>query len=1355
MSTCTTKVALRGILIALVGVSFQANLFGFQAENASPTRMATFESAGETAFALSVGPESQTQQRASDIIAFVDTSASQTGPYKKDSIELLRGLVRNLSADDRIQIFALDLDAVPLHREFASPSSDNVQIAIENLTNRVALGSTDMETMIEVAIDGFEDDDTRNKNVIYIGDGISRAGILHTDNFIKAVKSLAKNQVSVSSFAIGPERNIDLLAALANNTGGNIIIDSDDPNSANNGAQALAETVHGSVFWPQTAELPENLVEIYPGVCPPMRNDRDTVLVGTISSRDTLTMKLNGMMDGKKVTKSWSIEPETTSDEFAFLPKMLKRVRKDGGASLPTVGSAGLIEYVRVLDGNAREIRALGGNVKTQGTSAIATAARKSESPIAMAARYRLQDQEDDNPFGGPETEGGFDTLPDESLEIVETPSEDEPAVIAPNQEQPGSVAPEMTSDSPAVTDLTAPIEMGAPMDDTSDISQMFAEAIQADVRNEILSVEDRDRIINEKLRKQVQYETERALQELNVDPGAAIERLKNMIEVVDQTPELTPGTATELRYRLESSLVNATRRKLEYDERQQQKSINDAITNTIRNEIRNYERAEEKQARLIGQFNSLLREGNYAVAEEVADSIFETYPNSPEAVVATEKTRIARTHYELLTIRREKERMFTSAIREIYKSTYPISGNPPLVFPDAEEWIEKRAARKKYQSVRLAGNENDRRILDALDRSYDLVFDEENFSDVRQQLQDDLKINIVIDQNLEGDLDDDTLVSANLVGISLGKALRTMLKANEATYIVKDEVLQIISLSDADTIDFMVTDVYNVGDLVAPRTNPGGGGGFGGGGLGGGGGGGRGGGVFCIQDDIGFTISESNAKPVSKPLVSMTPKAVIKVDASIDSAKAWNDYFANNTPERAAVRTTVRHMQRESRFEEISALINAAILNGQSQPAWMYQALGLSMQLIGSPTSEIERALMSAVDLASDTQDPIFAAAYMSKNGMEKRALKVLRDVAKSNPSMVEPLEVALKVAERSNSIEGMRWASVGVLSHEWPENPELVKKAGFMAAAVKSALKGAGQTDELARFELELAKARHRDCFIEVSWTGDADLDLYIEEPGGTICSRLNPRTTAGGVYYGDQYSQGKSNSGAMKEIYVLPKGFSGDYRLIIRRMTGEVTSGKVNVAIHNHFQSPHETSLQRYVNLDNKGAIVLFKLQDGSRQDELEQHTIETLVRKKLAIKQSAMAQKLMNSVSPAAAANYFGSRLLAGGDDIIGGGALGNALNRNGRLFSPSVVGYQPVIQQFPTGTFMTVNHATTADRLYVMISVSPNFSTITEVTTFNIQGGGGAGGGVGGGGGGLGGGGGGFGGGIGGGGGGNF
>ena len=43
-------------------------------------------------------------------------------------------------------------------------------------------------------------------------------------------------------------------------------------------------------------------------------------------------------------------------------------------------------------------------------------------------------------------------------------------------------------------------------------------------------------------------------------------------------------------------------------------------------------------------------------------------------------------------------------------------------------------------------------------------------------------------------------------------------------------------------------------------------------------------------------------------------------------------------------------------------------------------------------------------------------------------------------------------------------------------------------------------------------------RDCKLVVSWTGNADIDLTVQEPTGAVCSFRNPRTTGGGVLEDD---------------------------------------------------------------------------------------------------------------------------------------------------------------------------------------------------------------------------------------------
>ena len=107
----------------------------------------------------------------------------------------------------------------------------------------------------------------------------------------------------------------------------------------------------------------------------------------------------------------------------------------------------------------------------------------------------------------------------------------------------------------------------------------------------------------------------------------------------------------------------------------------------------------------------------------------------------------------------------------------------------------------------------------------------------------------------------------------------------------------------------------------------------------------------------------------------------------------------------------------------------------------------------------------------------------------------------------------------------------------------------------ATLAELKVKKRFDEAKAYEAELRKALERDCVIIVRWTGDADVDLLVEEPPGTVCSFRNPRTTAGGVLLGDSISRANDVASPGKtEIYVCPKAFAGNYRMLIKKVWGK---------------------------------------------------------------------------------------------------------------------------------------------------------------------------------------------------------
>lgn len=214
------------------------------------------------------------------------------------------------------------------------------------------------------------------------------------------------------------------------------------------------------------------------------------------------------------------------------------------------------------------------------------------------------------------------------------------------------------------------------------------------------------------------------------------------------------------------------------------------------------------------------------------------------------------------------------------------------------------------------------------------------------------------------------------------------------------------------------------------------------------------------------------------------------------------------------------------------------------------------------------------------------------------------------------------------------------------------------------------------------------------------------------------------------GDEFTA-ENQSGETSEYYVLPKGFSGDYKLYVRKVWGEVAAGKVTVEIYNHFRSDNEKSHQEQLEVDDSGvSLVLFSLADGRRTQSLEQHVIESIANQEV-LSTVEVNRALDAAHSSTASSSYHSSEGTTGG---VGGGAVPRQIPANN--LQRGVVGYQPQIELIREGASMQAT-ATTSDRLFVLIGAAPNINQIIRVDTFNILGnaedafGGGAGGGGGG------------------------
>ena len=164
------------------------------------------------------------------------------------------------------------------------------------LEQRTPLGSNDMEKALTAAAASFGADAKNPRALVYIGDGSSRANLLSIEKFRQLASTLADEHVPVLSYGVGPRVDRQILGLLAAQTGG-VLIDEPRDGSAAEAGRRLAAAVHAAVFWPTGAvKWPAGIGEVFPKTLPPLRSDRDTVLIGTLKGKEPL--RIEAAVDG-------------------------------------------------------------------------------------------------------------------------------------------------------------------------------------------------------------------------------------------------------------------------------------------------------------------------------------------------------------------------------------------------------------------------------------------------------------------------------------------------------------------------------------------------------------------------------------------------------------------------------------------------------------------------------------------------------------------------------------------------------------------------------------------------------------------------------------------------------------------------------------------------------------------------------------------------------------------------------------------------------------------------------------------------------------------------------------------------
>ena len=369
-----------------------------------------------------------------------------------------------------------------------------------------------------------------------------------------------------------------------------------------------------------------------------------------------------------------------------------------------------------------------------------------------------------------------------------------------------------------------------------------------------------------------------------------------------------------------------------------------------------------------------------------------------------------------------------------------------------------------------------------------------------------------------------------------------------------------------------------------------------------------------------------------------------------------------------------------------------------------MYEVLSLSMEIENYPKDQVERVLLSMTDFgAVNFENMMYSAKYLARFERKSGAIRLFEQASRMVPEHHEPYVWGLKLVKEDGTNEQLKWAACGILKHYWSANRETLHNQAEDAVWNRiRKLKATGNEEEIQKLTTAMKEAKQRDVIVRVEWNGDADVDLSIEEPPGTICSFETQQTYAGGIHLHDGIGPEQTQC---YEEYVCPMGATGTYRVEVKNSFGKLVGNRVTATVHTNVGSPEEKKFSRTLIVEESTAGFSFELAKGRRQQPRKLALLNIRPQRQLPVvnrKIQRVRHVQLNQQRAEVLAEFAQDQGLA---------------PRNA-----GAIGFAPVVETLMDGARLDAAAVISADRRYVRMTLAPRFSTITDVFTFSLPGG---------------------------------
>jgi tetratricopeptide (TPR) repeat protein len=770
---------------------------------------------GATTFAWQLKPAvAAGPARDRDLLVMVDTSASQGGEPLKRARQIINGLSKAAGPNDRIDVWTVNLNTKAATRSltggFQPAGSDAVQSAAARLVeSEYAAGATDLSAGVEAAVAAFDGDAGRNRAVVFLGDGESAASPTPLTEEVRVRLGAALDAKNVGFFAVplGIKVNAHNLHGLASLTGGAVVRLTEDLNAqAGRAAFAgrLVAAIDVPVLKPAKAEYGPGIGEVFPAKLPPLRADRPTLVVGTLTGpAAALGVKVTGTVAGVPTIVELA-EPVPAADAgHYFLHAMLEQWR-----TAPTKDAPAILAADRALALAAQQFRLFREEFLTQAVMAI-TADKYDHAEKLFEAARKI------DPDNG-EADAGLKVVA--KMRAGQLTRQQVRAELAADRARLGGLARQDPAQPPAGgAKPAAPPAVGAP------VAPAPGGLVQAQAERAVLEQQFRV-LVDETIRRA------RAL--YPTDPDTAYEDLKRQRDAVVSNAALSDAFRSRLAADLEGQMQTiatqgATIKRLAAEER-----ARIAATRLRINEYERQQSIEQSTAARIDAFKQLMNQARYELAQQESQILIQERvsrgqtvpPEATAAYMIGQSAANLREHRELVRLREDR---YLLAMMQTEKSFVPYPDEPPVHFPPAAVWRELTADRAKYSSSALGSevSPSQMRIQSIIDgpNAQRIQIEQElegmELKDFLGLLEKNHGLQFfVLEDEFKQDGEAAILakklgVKQRLTGLTVGAALDIALPSIGATYVVRPEYIEITTFNKR--LKEKVVRAFQVSELV------------------------------------------------------------------------------------------------------------------------------------------------------------------------------------------------------------------------------------------------------------------------------------------------------------------------------------------------------------------------------------------------------------------------------------------------------------------------------------------------------------------------------------------------------------